>query len=92
MARRLGAFLKPMSARSLKVFTPEMRIAMEKTKPTAEAENDGSKNAAEKADVEDKTRTPGDGTLTGAVPAGLTTEQLEELSRTENVPSDSGTG
>ncbi|MBV8522022.1 MAG: hypothetical protein JOY71_07835 [Acetobacteraceae bacterium] len=65
---------------------------MGETKPKPEAEHLKDKNAAERADVEDQTRTPGDGTLSGAVPAGLTTEQLEELSRSANVPTDSGTG
>ena len=40
----------------------------------------------------DNTRTPGDGTLTNAVPAGLTADELEKLANTPDLPSDTGTG
>lgn len=42
--------------------------------------------------VQDKTRTPGDGTLEDAVPAGLTTEQLEEEAKRPSGPAQTGTG
>lgn len=37
-------------------------------------------------------RTPGDGTLTGAVPAGLTAEELDERARAPEQPNNTGTG
>jgi hypothetical protein len=41
---------------------------------------------------QDHTRTPGDGTLDGAVPAGLTSDQLRRRAEDPNTSSDGGTG
>lgn len=41
---------------------------------------------------EDGRRTPGDGTLAGAVPAGLSVEELRRRAEDPNLPTDAGTG
>ncbi|HYH37587.1 MAG TPA: hypothetical protein VD860_05155 [Azospirillum sp.] len=41
---------------------------------------------------QDRTRTPGDGTLDGAVPAGLTSDELRRRAEDPNASSDGGTG
>lgn len=41
---------------------------------------------------QDHTRTPGDGTLDGAVPAGLTSDELRRRAEQPNTSSDGGAG
>ncbi|PWC35315.1 hypothetical protein [Azospirillum sp. TSO22-1] len=41
---------------------------------------------------QDRTRTPGDGTLDGAVPAGLTSDELRRRAERPNTSSDGGAG
>ncbi len=41
---------------------------------------------------QDPNRTPGDGTLDGAIPAGLTSEELRRRAEEPNTSSDGGTG
>ena len=41
---------------------------------------------------QDRTRTPGDGTLDGATPAGLTADELRRRAEDPNASSDGGTG
>jgi len=41
---------------------------------------------------QDPNRTPGDGTLDGAVPAGLTVDELRRRAEDPNASSDGGTG
>ncbi|WP_431860909.1 hypothetical protein [Azospirillum sp.] len=41
---------------------------------------------------QDRSRTPGDGTLDGAVPAGLTADELRRRAEQPNTSSDGGAG
>lgn len=41
---------------------------------------------------QDRTRTPGDGTLDGATPAGLTADELRRRAEKPNTSSDGGAG
>ncbi|HYG91099.1 MAG TPA: hypothetical protein VD978_33150 [Azospirillum sp.] len=41
---------------------------------------------------QDPNRTPGDGTLQGATPAGLTSEELRRRAKERNKSSDGGAG
>jgi hypothetical protein len=44
------------------------------------------------SEKEDPTRTPGDGTLKGATPAGLTVKELLERAESPEQTNDTGTG
>lgn len=44
------------------------------------------------AERQDRDRTPGDGTLDGATPAGLTVEELRERARQSEGKGEPGTG
>jgi hypothetical protein len=63
--------------------------------PAAEAERlrrEGKAPRRPGTAEQDPSKTPGDGTLQGATPAGLTVDELLERARAPGQPNDTGTG
>jgi hypothetical protein len=50
----------------------------------------GSVRRPGEAPLDDETRTPGDGTLPGSVPAGLTADELQRRAEDPDHPADDG--
>jgi len=58
-------------------------------------DQDTARPAPDKApgdERQDTTRTPGDGTLQGATPAGLTSDELRQRAEDDDSSSEPGTG
>jgi hypothetical protein len=72
----------------MEVFMPDTESPTVPPDPVDEAERKRKEQAG--SEVEDLDRTPGDGTLSDAMPAGLDAEQMRNRSRQGG--SQSGTG